>query len=92
MRAIAQCISNVRRHAQTTHAEIVVGASPEELLGHGHRRGSRLRRRRSQRGRLGVGSSIIGRLDSIGGAATVWSQPGKGTSVMLRVPTGVPRR
>lgn len=43
-------------------------------------------------GRLGVGSSIIGRLDSIGGAATVWSQPGKGTSVMLRVPTGVPRR
>ena len=92
VRAIAQCISNVRRHAQTTHAEIVVGASPEELsvmvidAGVGFDVAGR------SGGRLGVGSSIIGRLDSIGGAATVWSQPGKGTSVMLRVPTGVPRR
>jgi signal transduction histidine kinase len=46
-------------------------------------------------GRLGVGTSIVGRLETIGGSATVWSQPGKGTSVLLRVPaarTDSPRR
>ena len=87
-RAVAQCISNVRRHAQTPQAEIVVGAAPGEIsvmvidAGVGFDAADR------RSGRLGVGSSIIGRLDSVGGAATVWSQPGKGTSVLLRVPTG----
>jgi len=87
IRAVAQCVSNVRRHAQTRQAEIVIGAAPGELsvmvidAGVGFDEAARTV------GRLGVGSSIIGRLDSIGGTATVWSRPGSGTSVLLRVPT-----
>jgi signal transduction histidine kinase len=36
-------------------------------------------------GRLGVAQSIIGRLESVGGAASVVSVPGNGTEVELRV-------
>ncbi|HEY7324716.1 MAG TPA: DUF5931 domain-containing protein [Streptosporangiaceae bacterium] len=37
-------------------------------------------------GRLGVAQSIVGRLESIGGSASVMSAPGVGTEVELRVP------
>lgn len=36
--------------------------------------------------RLGLRNSIIGRLTRAGGSATVWSQPGVGTSVLLSMP------
>jgi signal transduction histidine kinase len=39
-------------------------------------------------GRLGVAQSIVGRLESIGGTASVVSGPGAGTEVELRVPRG----
>lgn len=85
-RAIAQCIANVRRHAGTEKAEVVLGRGGAEVsamvIDGG--RGFSLDERTD--GRLGVGTSIVGRLETIGGAATVWSQPGKGTSVLLRVP------
>lgn len=85
-RAIAQCIANVRRHAGTDAAEVVLGSSPTEVsamvIDGG--RGFALDERTD--GRLGVGTSIVGRLETIGGSAVVWSQPGKGTSVLLRVP------
>ncbi len=85
-RAIAQCIANVRRHAGTDSAEVVLGSSETEVsamvIDGG--RGFALDDRTD--GRLGVGTSIVGRLETIGGSAVVWSQPGKGTSVLLRVP------
>ena len=89
-RAIAQCIANVRRHAGTTAADVVLGSSPTEVsamvIDGG--RGFALDERTD--GRLGVGTSIVGRLETIGGSAVVWSQPGKGTSVLLRVPVRTP--
>ncbi|MEZ5190189.1 MAG: hypothetical protein R2717_04415 [Schumannella sp.] len=36
--------------------------------------------------RLGVRGSIVRRMEDVGGAARVWSSPGGGTSVVLRVP------
>lgn len=88
-RAIAQCIANVRRHAGTATAEVVLGGSATEVsamvIDDG--RGFSLDERTD--GRLGVGTSIVGRLETIGGSAVVWSQPGKGTSVLLRVPVRV---
>lgn len=85
-RAIAQCIANVRRHAGTDAAEVMLGSSLTEVsamvIDDG--RGFALDERTD--GRLGVGTSIVGRLETIGGSAVVWSQPGKGTSVLLRAP------
>ena len=41
--------------------------------------------------RLGLRASVQERLAAVGGGATIWTQPGQGTSVMLRVPlAGVP--
>lgn len=85
-RAIGQCIANVRRHAGVGTADVVLGGGGGEVsamvIDGG--RGFALDARTD--GRLGVGTSIVGRLETIGGSATVWSQPGKGTSVLLRVP------
>jgi signal transduction histidine kinase len=36
--------------------------------------------------RLGLRASVQERLAAVGGSASVWTQPGQGTSVMLRVP------
>ncbi|MBX9471749.1 sensor histidine kinase [Microcella sp.] len=89
-RAIAQCVANVRRHADTDTADVVLGGSDTEVsamvIDDG--RGFVLDERTD--GRLGVGTSIVGRLETIGGSAVVWSQPGKGTSVLLRVPVRIP--
>lgn len=89
-RAIGQCIANVRRHAGTPTADVVLGGGADEVsamvIDGG--RGFALDARTD--GRLGVGTSIVGRLETIGGSATVWSQPGKGTSVLLRVPATRP--
>jgi len=86
VRAVAQCITNVQRHAGTDSAEIVLGSTADEVsvmvidAGRGFAVDARTD------SRLGVGTSIVGRLETVGGAATVWSQPGRGTSVLLRVP------
>ncbi len=85
-RAIAQCVSNVRRHAQTHEAEVVIGAVDDEVSVMVMDAGVGFDDTAHEKNSLGVGSSIVGRLASVGGTATVWSQPGKGTSVLLRVP------
>ena len=36
--------------------------------------------------RLGLRASVQERIAAVGGGATIWTQPGRGTSVMLRVP------
>lgn len=85
-RAIGQCIANVRRHADIDSADVILGGAFHEVSamvidgGRGFALDDRTDRR------LGVGTSIVGRLETIGGSATVWTQPGKGTSVLLRVP------
>lgn len=85
-RAIVQAVTNVRRHAEAPTAEVLLGATPDELsvmvidAGRGFAVDARTD------GRLGVVTSIVGRLETVGGSATVWSQPGRGTSVLLRVP------
>jgi len=36
--------------------------------------------------RLGLRQSVRRRIENVGGTVQVWSTPGKGTSVMIRVP------
>jgi signal transduction histidine kinase len=86
VRAVVQCITNVRRHAATDSAEILLGASDAEVSVMVIDAGQGFAVDACTDGRLGVGTSIVGRLETVGGSATVWSQPGRGTSVLLRVP------
>jgi signal transduction histidine kinase len=36
--------------------------------------------------RLGYAESVVGRLNTVGGRARIFSSPGSGTTVMLEVP------
>ncbi|UYN83406.1 MAG: hypothetical protein KIT89_12035 [Microcella sp.] len=85
-RAIAQCIANVRRHAGVGEADVVLGGSDHEVSAMVIDAGRGFALDAQTDGRLGVATSIVGRLETIGGTAVVWSQPGQGTSVLLRVP------
>ena len=85
-RAIAQCIANVRRHAGIGDADVVLGGTDREVSAMVIDAGRGFALDAQTDGRLGVATSIVGRLETIGGTAVVWSQPGHGTSVLLRVP------
>jgi signal transduction histidine kinase len=88
--ALRECLENVRRHAQVPLVEIAASVSARDLvlvvLDHG-------------RGfdpadvppdRMGLRVSVRERLGEVGGRVTVWSRPGEGASVVIRVPTQAP--
>lgn len=86
-RAVAQCIANVRRHAGIDTADVVLGGSADDVSAMVVDAGCGFNVDARTDSRLGVATSIVGRLETVGGSATVWSHPGRGTSVLLRVPT-----
>ncbi len=89
--AVAAALDNVRRHAgEAAHAWILVEDEPDAVLvtvrddGPGLPEG-RLAAAEGE-GRLGVAQSIRGRLRDLGGSAELFSVPGQGTEVELRLP------
>ena len=93
--AVAAALDNVRRHAgERTQAWILVEDEPGEVVvsirddGPGFDAAARLGEAERE-GRLGVSQSIRGRLRDLGGSAEVFSTPGQGTEVELRVPRGM---
>jgi signal transduction histidine kinase len=89
--AVEAALDNVRRHAgDDARAWVLLDDAGDEVAvtirdsGRGVPAG-RLDEAVSQ-GRLGVSSSILGRLADLGGTATVASGPGGGTTVELRIP------
>ncbi|MBC7724923.1 MAG: ATP-binding protein [Burkholderiaceae bacterium] len=94
-RAVKQCLVNVLAHSGTRVAEVAVHSSGTELLlmvvdsGRGFEPSS------IGTDRFGLRHSVLGRIEAVGGSGQIWSTPGRGTSVVLRVPmpvsrTGVP--
>jgi signal transduction histidine kinase len=91
--AVGACLDNVAAHAPSASCFVLVdtddldgrrtlvvnvrdtgpGFAPDRLA------------EAARQGRLGVASSIAGRLESVGGTATIRSAPGEGTEVELRV-------
>lgn len=91
--AVEQALDNVRRHAgEDARAWVLLDDDGHHVTvtirdtGRGLERG-RLEQAAGE-GRLGIASSIKGRLADLGGSAEVRSRPGKGTTVELRVPAG----
>lgn len=90
LRAIGQAIVNVRRHAGVAEAELVLGAGADDVSAMVVDAGRGFEPSPGGDGRLGVGMSILARMEAIGGEAQVWSRPGSGTTVALRMPVSAP--
>ncbi|GAA3337105.1 hypothetical protein GCM10017714_02690 [Curtobacterium pusillum] len=88
LRAVGQCLANVRKHAGTDAAEVSVfddGVACTVMVvddGRGFDESA------TSPDRMGLRGSVRERIGRVGGEVQVWSSPGSGTSVMMSVPYG----
>ncbi|MHA6693131.1 sensor histidine kinase [Homoserinimonas sp. A520] len=89
--AAKQCLANVIKHSGTMKAEVAVYGSDAEvsvmIVDEG--RGFEVTAVGSDR--LGLRASVRRRIETVGGTVQVWSTPGNGTSVLIRVPVAAPK-
>ncbi|MFF2273296.1 sensor histidine kinase [Agromyces sp. NPDC058136] len=84
--ALGECLENVRRHSGVNEADVTVSDDDRTVramvtdAGHGFEPES------IGSARLGYAESVVGRLNTVGGRARIFSSPGSGTTVMLEVP------
>lgn len=92
VRAVGQCLANVRKHAGVDAAEVSVfddGASCTVMVvddGRGFDEAE------TGADRMGLRASVRQRIERVGGSVQIWSSPGSGTSVMMTVPTAAASR
>jgi signal transduction histidine kinase len=84
--AVKQCLVNVIRHAEVDQAEVVIIGSESEVTIMVVDAGRGFSEALVRPDRLGIRQSVRRRIESVGGDVRVWSRPGRGTSVMIRVP------
>jgi signal transduction histidine kinase len=89
--AVRQCLVNVLRHAQVEHAEVVIIGSEREVSIMVIDAGRGFSEEHIGADRLGLRQSVRRRIEAVGGGVQLWSTPGRGTSVMLRLPATAPR-
>ncbi len=96
--AVGACLDNVARHAgPAARAWVLVEDEPEAVTVSVRDDGvgfdSQREQQAAEQGRLGLAQSVRGRLADLGGAVTVWSAPGEGVEIELRLPRpGAQRR
>ncbi|MGR2753402.1 sensor histidine kinase [Agromyces arachidis] len=86
--AVAQCLVNVVRHAGVHEAEVAIGPADGELTVAVVDGGAGFDPALVPPDRIGLRTSIRGRIEQVGGRVDVWSRPGVGTTVLISVPTG----
>ncbi|WP_309713217.1 ATP-binding protein [Pseudolysinimonas sp.] len=86
--ALRASLENVLRHSGVTTAEIEVIADPEHVTVMVTDRGAGFDPDAVAPDRLGLRTSVVERMGSVGGRAQIWSAPGEGTSVIISAPTG----
>jgi signal transduction histidine kinase len=85
--ALRACLENVLAHSGERSAQLVVGGSESELTYMVIDHGVGFDPSAVPSTRLGLRTSVIGRIEAHGGSVRVWSQPGSGTSVLISMPT-----
>ncbi|MCJ1713463.1 sensor histidine kinase [Microbacterium sp. M1A1_1b] len=88
VRAVGQCLANVRKHAGTDSAEVSVfddGVACTVMVVDD---GRGFDEQQTGADRMGLRNSVRERIGRVGGDVQVWSSPGTGTSVMMTVPFG----
>ncbi|MGV8858858.1 sensor histidine kinase [Rhodoglobus sp.] len=86
--AVKQCLVNVIKHSGTLHAEVAIFGSADEVSVLVVDAGKGFEEAETGEDRLGLRQSVRRRIELVAGTVQVWSTPGRGTSVMIRVPTG----
>lgn len=88
--AVKQCLVNVAKHSGTDHAEVAVYGTDDSVSVMVVDNGCGFAEDATGADRLGLKSSVRKRMELVGGHVTVWSTPGRGTSVMIKVPAAAP--
>ncbi|HEU4808442.1 MAG TPA: ATP-binding protein [Homoserinimonas sp.] len=84
--AARQCLANVIKHSGTMKAEVAVYGSDAEVSVMIVDEGKGFELAAVGPDRLGLRASVRRRIEAVGGTVQVWSTPGNGTSVLIRVP------
>ena len=84
--AVKQCLVNVLKHSGTDRAEVVVYATGAEVSVMIIDEGKGFSEPETSVDRLGLRQSVRRRIEAVDGTVQVWSTPGTGTSVLMRLP------
>jgi signal transduction histidine kinase len=87
--AVRACLENVIQHAEIGAAELVLGVDENSVTVMVIDQGVGFDPDAVPSDRLGLRSSVFGRVETVGGSVRVWSKPGKGTSVMISMPATI---
>jgi signal transduction histidine kinase len=87
--ATRACLENVLKHSGETVAGIDLSYSPTEVTVIIADEGAGFDADSIPADRLGLRHSVVERIRAVGGSVKVWSSPGAGTSIVLRVPVVV---
>ncbi len=87
--AVKQCLVNVVKHSGTNRAEVAVYGTDDSVSVMVVDNGCGFAEESMGVDRLGLKSSVRKRIELVGGQVNVWSTPGRGTSVMIKVPVAV---
>jgi signal transduction histidine kinase len=88
--AVKQCLVNVLDHSGTTRAEVVAYIADQDISVMIIDSGVGFSEDETRVDRLGLRNSVRQRVQLVGGAVHVWSTPGQGTSIMIRMPIAAP--
>lgn len=84
--ALRATLENVIRHAGVTTVEVEVIADPENVTVMVTDQGRGFDPAAVPADRLGLRTSVVERMTTVGGQVRIWSAPGEGTSVILSAP------
>lgn len=90
--ALDQCLSNTLRHSGADSADLVITHDDSRVSALVVDEGRGFDPASVPAERLGLRESVHARVERLGGAVTLWSSPGRGTTVAIEVPTSVSAR
>jgi signal transduction histidine kinase len=83
--AAREATANAARHAGVDHVDVFAEAEDDAVTVFVRDRGRGFDPAAVPADRRGLADSVVGRLQRVGGTATIRSRPGSGTEVMLQV-------
>lgn len=84
--ALAQCLTNVQQHSGQNTAEVVVLATDDSVTITVIDSGIGFDQNAIPEDRMGLRLSVHRRIEDAGGTVNLWTGPGLGTAIMLKVP------